>query len=571
MRKILALFLVSMLAMVALATGVSAALTATPTTVSLGTVAVDGTTNAGTVTLLNAFTLTSDTASAQWTPTLTGNLPGTYTFTPLTLSTTANTATQIGVSVSVPGTTPLGSYSGIVTATSTAPATGSVAVTLTLTVIAQHDVSAGTNVTADVTYENLEDRASTVTVTKSIEVKNNGASSETVALALVNPAKAGLTATFSETTFTLAAGATKTVTMTMIVPVTFNSGNNAAGSVQASFNNGQTALTPVTLNVKSMVQIDDLDVEIGEEDESNVDDGDTIDIEATPEDEVVLRFKVSNLFDDKYDDGDLDDTELTVTIDDSNFGDDIDEDANEFDINAGEDSNDVEVRFTIPDDAEDGIYDMVITVEAKQESGAVHTDTITVGLEVNLENDDVRIVSIEPSSLSLRCNRDATISVHVKNYGKDDQDEVVINVDSSELDINERFTGISLDELGDRDNDIRREFRVSLDDKPAGTYDVDVRVFINGDDLMDDETLSIELENCGTAPTPTTQPTTPVVVVPTTPTTPPTTPTGASITDIFDTIETPFTESPWFLVLLVAGNVLVLGLIVYIVVKVAMK
>src|SRR3989344_3077801 len=101
MKKIVALFLVSMLAIVALATGVSAALTANPITANLGTVTLDGT-NAGTVSAANAFTLTSDAASAAVTYALTGNLPGTYTFTPTTLSGTASTATQISVSGTVP-------------------------------------------------------------------------------------------------------------------------------------------------------------------------------------------------------------------------------------------------------------------------------------------------------------------------------------------------------------------------------------------------------------------------------------------------------------------------------------
>src|SRR3989344_65915 len=242
----------------------------------------------------------------------------------------------------------------------------------------------GTEVLADVTYENLEDRASTVTVTKTFVVKNSAAAGtpdESVALALINPAKAGLTATFVRPTFTLAAGASETVTMTLTVPVTFDSGLITAASIEVTTTVGTAAPTktsvPLKFNVKSMIEIDEVEVQIGEEDDT-VRDGQDIDIEATPEDSVKLLFKVSNLFDKDFDDGDFENVELNVVIDDTNFGDDVDEDADDFDLDASDDLDDVEVEFTIPDDAEDGTYDIVVTVAAEQDSGAIHTATFTV-------------------------------------------------------------------------------------------------------------------------------------------------------------------------------------------------
>src|SRR3989344_911231 len=87
----------------------------------------------------------------------------------------------------------------------------------------------GTEVVVDVTYENLEDRADLVTGSLTFVVENAaalGTPDETVSLELINPAEAGLTATFAEgsgtpgskLTFTLAAQATKTITMTIVTP-----------------------------------------------------------------------------------------------------------------------------------------------------------------------------------------------------------------------------------------------------------------------------------------------------------------------------------------------------------------
>jgi hypothetical protein len=276
---------------------------------------------------------------------------------------------------------------------------------------------------------------------------------------------------------------------------------------------------------------------------------------------------------------------LTVEIDDRDFGKDIDEEPSggDFDINAGKDKDNIEVEFEIPDDADEGDYDVLITAKGEDEAGNRHSFTMTLTLEVKLEDDDVRITRVEPSPLVLQCNRDANMRVFIKNHGSDSQDDITITVDSPELGIDEDFTGIELDDQGSRDDDANREFRVSLsDDFAPGTYRVDVRVYRNGDQLEDDDHATVRVEQCGNTPstdsngsntgtTVVVQPTTPTTTTPTTTTpttTTPTTPTGAGV---FDSVELPFTQSPLFLVLLVLGNVIVLGLIVFVIVKVAAK
>ena len=127
-------------------------------------------------------------------------------------------------------------------------------------------------------------------------------------------------------------------------------------------------------------------------------------------------------------------------------------------------------------------------------------------------------------------------------------------------------------------DDERKEFSVSLDDDlAAGTYNYDVRVFRDGDELEDEERGTIRVEDCGPRSTSGSSNGATVVVQPPVITQPvvtqPTTPTGAVVVDddFVDSVETPFTQSPLFLVLLVLGNVIVLGLIVFIIVKVAAK
>ena len=594
MKKLLIL---SMLFLLALVGSAAAVLTITPSSVDLGTVAADSTTD-GTVTKTSAFTLqNSDASTVTVVYTLAAaagqNLPSTITVdTTATTGTTptpipgANAPTPVTLKVNVARGTTAGTYTGTLTATDTASATNKVTTIVTVIVSNTHNVVVDPTgaVVVAVDYSTLRDRATTLNTTKSVTIKNTGVFSEQVTLAFTS-VKTGSTGTLStaDSSFPLAAGASKTVTLNVGAPL-LASGITKLGTLDIKFGNPQiTTSVDVNADVKLMLELSDIDVQVGEEDDKNLKTGDSIDAEAKPEDKIVFTFKVDNLFDKDYNFGDFEDVEISLKIDDRDFGDDIDEDSKEFDLDAGEDKDDIDISFDVPDDADDGDYEVEITLSGVlKETGARHSVTAKLTLEVNLESDDVRIRSIEPNPLTLQCSRDATISVLVKNQGTNDQDDVVLNVDSSPLGINERFTSIDLDELGGSNDDARKEFRVSLGENfAAGTYEYEVRAFIEGDKLMDSERGTVRVEDCVRRTTTGTTTgsdvnggATTVVVQPPVVTTIPTTPTGAATTDLddfVDSVEVPFTQSPLFLVLLVLANVVVLGVIVLIIVKVAVK
>ena len=196
-----------------------------------------------------------------------------------------------------------------------------------------------------------------------------------------------------------------------------------------------------------------------------------------------------------------------------------------------------------------------------------------VRLEVNFESDDVRIASIDLSPSTLQCGRDASMSVNVRNHGSNDQDEVRLQIDNDVLNIDQDFEFV-LDEAGDDDDEVRKSFSVSVPQtQRAGSYPIDVRVFIDGDELEDEERTTLRVEDCGVSGSDEEEEEEEEPVVVTTPptTTPSTTggdigPTGGAV---FETVEVPFTQSPGFLALLVVGNLVVLGLIVFLAVKFA--
>lgn len=602
------LFILSVLFLIALVGSAAAALSGpgVGTTVSLGTAAVDATTSIP-LEKASAFTLSNDATTVVSTITYglkaatsgTAFPAGTTLIgtTPTSIAAAAGTppvpaTASVAVKLTFPVNTPTGTYTGVLTASDGTTTFDLVTVTAIISNTRNVVNDPTGTLVVDVDYASLRDRATTFNTTKSVTVKNTGVFTEAVTLTFAG-VKTDFTGTLStaDSSFSLAPGLSKTVTLNVGVPL-IASGTTKLGTLDIKFGptaSQTTTSVQVDAKVKSMLELVDIDVQVGEEDDRNLKDGDNIDAEAKPEDKVTFTFKVDNLFDKDYNSGDFEDVEISLKINDRDFGDDIDEDSKEFDLDAGEDKDDIDISFDVPEDADDGDYTVEITLSGvlKQTGTPRHTATAKLTLEVNLESDDVRIRALEPNPLTLQCSRDATISVSLKNQGKNDQDDVILNVDSSPLGINERFTGIQLDELGGRDDDARKEFRISLgDDFAAGTYEYEARVFIDGDKLQDSERGTVRVEDCARRTGTTTTGTstvnggaTTVVVQPppvtTQPPAAPTTPTGAAATDfgddIVDSVETSFTQSPLFLVLLVLGNVVVLGLIVFIIVKVAVK
>jgi hypothetical protein len=212
------------------------------------------------------------------------------------------------------------------------------------------------------------------------------------------------------------------------------------------------------------------------------------------------------------------------------------------------------------------------TIEGDDDTNSknTHTFSMVVRLEVNLESDDVRITSIDLSPSTLQCSRDVTMSVNVRNHGSNDQDEVRMQIDNDALGIDQDFEFV-LEEAGE-DDDARRSFGFSVPDtQRAGSYPIDVHVFIDGDELEDEERASLRVEDCGATDADEEEEEEPSVV-----TTPPTTtPTTGGDTGgitggaVFETVEVPFTQSNAFLALMIVGIIAVLGLIVFLAVSFA--
>lgn len=313
--------------------------------------------------------------------------------------------------------------------------------------------------------------------------------------------------TAKQCTFTLNSGATaiesKIITLDAEVPVDVDSGTNEnVGNLAVSVNSGTPVNYQIDTNVESMLELEKIEVYVEGEEENDLDnDGDDLN-NVRPGSEIELRFQVENLFDNDYDDGEME-VELNVALDDDDFGDEIDEDE-EFDLESGDkikaSSGDIVVTFDVPNDAEEGDYNLEITLEGEDKNGATHTVEWTITLEVDREKDDVQIETAKLTSETLSCGDSTYLKIKLTNFGSNDQDEVALSVYNKDLGIKYNYLDIELDEdPEDDDNSYSKSLLIDLDEnvKP-GDYYLDVRAFIDDTEQVDDELVKLTVTACST-------------------------------------------------------------------------
>ncbi|MBW2984655.1 hypothetical protein KY361_06045, partial [Candidatus Woesearchaeota archaeon] len=310
----------------------------------------------------------------------------------------------------------------------------------------------------------------------------------------------------------------------------------------------ETGFTPGT----SMLEITDFDVEVDGEDDKNLEDGDKIGEDARPGSEIDFSMEIRNAFDDNTE---IEDIRVTVEIKDIDDGDDIEEESNEFDLDDGED-DEVELSLKIPLIVDDTTYDVVITVEGEDEDGNEHETVWTLYLDVEKEKHDLVIYNAEIVPSTVKCNSYATLDLEVVNIGRDDEEDIVIEIKSDELGIDIREEDIELDSGTDEDDcAYERTMQLSIDAVELGTYPVDITVYRDNDDQMDSERVDMVVEECEAAEPIDVQidPATglPYGFIPT------------PIIDVEESVEITFWQTDEYFVLLAIGFILLLGAVIY--------
>jgi len=301
-------------------------------------------------------------------------------------------------------------------------------------------------------------------------------------------------------------GSSVTVTVTGFIPMDFDAVNSEGKKV--SFDIGDVAISgssstgAVSKTVNLFMEAENnlefstqSELKIGTSAKSLRDNKDFSDVKRGDDIEVTIvaknSFSDSGDCEDESRNCDIDNIDAKIESQDSDI--DVDEDLSFGSIGADNDDSD-SVSFSVPDDISDANYDIDLWMTGEDENGALHGDSWTFTLEVNVISDQVDITSFDLFPDTLSCNnRRTTLSVTLKNTGSSDQDEVSIFIDSSKLDIKDSVYNIVVDES----ETVTRTFDLTVPgDLNPGTYFIQIVANVNSDEETDRQSANLIVESC---------------------------------------------------------------------------
>ncbi|MBD3204505.1 hypothetical protein GF327_09520 [Candidatus Woesearchaeota archaeon] len=306
---------------------------------------------------------------------------------------------------------------------------------------------------------------------------------------------------FTNVPSTLSAGSEATVTVRGYVPLDLDAVDEDDGSelihnigniVVSGSSAGQDVSDQSTLRMQAENK---LSIDRFEFAGDSVNDGDEVDDEIKPGDEVEVFLRLESFFNDRGDcdeegeNCDIEDIEAWFEIDDLNIDEDFD-----FDTIDPDEKDEDTVTIDIDEDEDDDTYSLDLYVIGEDENGAFHGENWDIEFEITRETHEISIIDINFNPTTLECNeRFILAEIEIENTGKRDEDRVTLDIENEDLDILESEPRIEVDE-GDEEI-ISFDLRLPTDTEP-GTYFFDIIAFYDNNERSDIETQRITVLEC---------------------------------------------------------------------------
>jgi len=174
-----------------------------------------------------------------------------------------------------------------------------------------------------------------------------------------------------------------------------------------------------------------------------------------------LRFKIEleNLYDSGTDIV-VKDISITGLIEEIDNGGDIEEEINEFDLNADIKTS-KELEFSIPLEVEAKDRLLTIEITANDDAGIKYDKEFTYDLEIAKEEHQIRILKAELDKETYKCGENALLDLSVTNIGAKSED-VKLKIENRDLSLN-----------------INKEFSLGNDPfEPSSTYQDKINLFL---------------------------------------------------------------------------------------------
>ena len=296
----------------------------------------------------------------------------------------------------------------------------------------------------------------------------------------------------------------ETVTLTVEVPHHNPPGQEKIGTI--AIYDGSTLLdtTELLQETVSMLDLTELEVKYVDADGktqkdefASDDDTYTLENEVKPFTDMTFTFDLQNLFDKDYkDQGKLEGIELNIDLSDNDLLKEGFADTRQFeDIEAGKEGK-FTVTLPISEDVEPDTYTLEFTITAEDNEGIEYEIKKEVELEIQLDDDDIRIVKAQllPETATI-CDKEASLQVEVHNFGSDDQDKVKVTLQNTELGLDEKIEDIAIDAHTEDDDSWQKTFVIPLENTKVKTYFLDLKTYIDNT-LTDVKAVQLVLKSC---------------------------------------------------------------------------
>ena len=152
------------------------------------------------------------------------------------------------------------------------------------------------------------------------------------------------------------------------------------------------------------------------------------------------------------------------------------------------------------DDVQDKTYTGQVEVYGEDDYGAYHGEEWDIELDVFKEKYELSITSAILNPTVITCDaRDVSLSIRVKNTGRNNDDEFKVEISAPTLGISESTDGIDLDET----DETRKTYNFVIpEDAEPKVHRFTIKAFVKSISLSDQEFIDLTVPNCGPEPTP---------------------------------------------------------------------
>jgi hypothetical protein len=256
--------------------------------------------------------------------------------------------------------------------------------------------------------------------------------------------------------------------------------------------------------------VNELDVKVGSNTDSDLDNDTTINEKAKPGDIIEFTIELENTFEDDEncdkDNADdkneceIEDIQIEVTIKEIDDGDDLDEDSGDkFEISES-DTKTKTISFELPEKLKSGSYDVIITVEGENTGNSSgYLTEWELKLDVEKKKHDIQITKYELIPEKIECATiSTTLDIELTNYGDKTEDDVIIEVLNSNLNIKERASNIEMGKDYDKDAQYEKSIQILFEEEFSveGIYPLTINVYFDDDKLDDQKTIDLIIGEC---------------------------------------------------------------------------